>query len=49
MLCEEVSTVKVVIVYRLFNIRFDLHWAEIAAPEAELDVLGTNVSLPFVL
>jgi hypothetical protein len=49
MLCEKVFAVEVVVIKYLVVFGVCGWRAEIAAPVAELDVLGANVALPFVL
>lgn len=49
MLGEEIFAVEVVVVDCMFVVGVDGSDAEVAAPEAELDVLRADVSLPFVL
>jgi hypothetical protein len=46
---KEVLAVEVVVVDGVFVVRVDGGDAKIAAPEAELDVLGADVALPLVL
>lgn len=48
-LCEKILAIEVVVVDGLIVIGISGWWADIASPEAELDVLGVDVPLPFVL
>jgi hypothetical protein len=46
---KEVLTIEVVVVEGVLVVRVDGSDAEVAAPEAELDMLGADVALPLVL
>jgi hypothetical protein len=49
MLCKKVLAVEVVVVEGVLVVRVDGSGAEVAAPEAKLDVLGADMALPLVL
>jgi hypothetical protein len=49
MLGEEVFSVEVVVVDGVLIVRVDGGDTEVATPKAELDVLGADMSLPFIL
>ena len=49
MLGEEVFAVEVVVVQSVVVVWVYCRWTQVTAPEAELDVLRTDVSLPLVL
>ena len=46
---EEVFAVEIVVVERLLVVWIGRWRAEVAPPVAELDMLGTDVSFPFIL
>ena len=49
MLSEQVLAIEVVVIDCMLVVRIDGSGAEVAAPEAELDVLSADVSFPFIL
>ena len=48
-LCEEVFAVEIIVVQRQSIVRVRSRRAEIAAPIAEFNMLGTDMTFPFVL
>lgn len=45
MLCEEIFAIEVIV----DNVVRVCWWTHVTSPEAELDVLGANMTLPFIL